>query len=925
MLCVDVNGTNPVPPYADWATAATNIQDAVDAAAPGDQVLVTNGVYQTGARPTDDGRTNRLVVDKPITVQSVNGQAVTLIEGAQLFRCVYLTNAAIISGFTLTNGTSGSCYCTGGGGVFCASTNEQVLNCLLINNSAGWEGAGVYCGTLSNCTFVGNAALNGGGGAAYSVVFNCAFTGNTAGFSGWGGGAYNATLFNCTISGGSAGWYGGGAAGCALNSCVIKNNTARYGGGGAVNSTLNNCTLTGNRFTESGGSGGGVGWSYGSGVTEVNNCILYNNVDLYGSPNNYGGGGNLNYCCTTPLPAGPGNFTDDPSFVNYAGGDLHLASNSLCINTGGDSYSTSITNDLDGNPRRVGAAVDVGAYEYQSVLPVPVAPSLQASWNNVVTGYVVAFTGQIGGRPTSSRWEFGDGTIVSNQLPNISHTWALPGNYAVGLRAYNASYPDGLAATVTVQVTAQSAWYVRATNTHPAFPYATWATAATNIQTAVDAAAVGAMVVVSNGVYQTGGRIVNGSMSNRVAVTRPMTVQSLNGAGVTLIQGFRAAGPTNGNSNVRCAYLANGAVLAGFTLTNGATRGTGDSTLEQSGGGVWCQLGSAIISNCVLVGNWATNYGGGVYQGTLNNCSLAGNTAYFGGGAYNAVLNNCIVISNTAVGPGIPGYNALGGGVYLGKLWNCLLAGNWASQGGGAYNSALTNCTLVGNTGTNYGGGGYSSTLRNCVMYYNISPNGSNYAFGSESYCCAAPLAAGTGNFTNAPLFVDFASGNLRLQSNSPCINTGANSSVAGITDLDGRPRVVGGNVDIGAYELQGAASGEFIGWLQNYGIPTDGSADFSDTDGDRLNNWQEWICGTNPTNALSVLKVLTPSNSLSGLRISWQSVTGKTYYVERGTDLLSRPAFYPLQSNIPGQAGTTSFFDTSANAGPYFYRIGVQ
>ena len=46
------------------------------------------------------------------------------------------------------------------------------------------------------------------------------------------------------------------------------------------------------------------------------------------------------------------------------------------------------------------------------------------------------------------------------------------------------------------------------------------------------------------------------------------------------------------------------------------------------GGGVYCESTSAVLSNCVLTGNYGHGYGGGAYGGTLNNCTLTGNSAW---------------------------------------------------------------------------------------------------------------------------------------------------------------------------------------------------------------------------------------------------------------------------------------------------------
>ena len=240
------------------------------------------------------------------------------------------------------------------------------------------------------------------------------------------------------------------------------------------------------------------------------------------------------------------------------------------------------------------------------------------------------------------------------------------------------------------------------------------------------------------------------------------------------------------------------AILDGFTITGGHANGMFPAGL---GGGMRNSHSSPTVINCTFAKNYA-EYGGGICNEwsspILINCIFVDNNALWkGGGIYNhessnPALTNCMFIGNSAVveygeGGGMSNYRSSP------TVTNCTFAGNSAvgeyGAGGGMYNSrsnpTLTNCILWGNAATT-GPQIYNKETSLIITYSDVQGGW-----------------PGEGNIDAAPCFVDAANGDYHLLPDSPCINTGDPDYIAepNETDLDGKPRIIGGRIDMGAYE----------------------------------------------------------------------------------------------------------------------------
>ncbi len=335
------------------------------------------------------------------------------------------------------------------------------------------------------------------------------------------------------------------------------------------------------------------------------------------------------------------------------------------------------------------------------------------------------------------------------------------------------------------------------------------------IQTAVNQAVAGDLILVAPGTYQTGeGTTPAASGKSRVVIAKNVTVRSTQGAQQTIIRGRKNSEELPyGPNSVRCVYMTAGA-LDGFTLLDGYADASSsplyapDSPII-NGGGV-----------CVPMGNRTPQ---------INNCIITGCSAYRGAGAYWGTLNNCTVVYNKS---------------------------NTANCGGGVWSSAVNN----------------SIVRFNQLDDFSLPDNTVDTSI--FKFCClsALPLQTthgavrdGGGNITADPAFI---TGTFIPSRSSPCVDRGANIYASGERDAAGMARIIGGSVDIGAYEANFMPYQLTVVNGSGSGIYTNGDVVAISTT-NAVSEWMTFIGWTGDTNTventmLSSTTLVMPASAIT-------------------------------------------------------------
>jgi serine protease len=414
-----------VPVVSSEAAAATvlrvplnypTIQAAIDAAAPGDTVLVSPGTYVERL----DFRA------KPITVESTDGPATTIIDGDRSGSVARIVagqgQTPVLRGFTIRNGTDTGLV--GGGGVYTSGGPALIEGNWVVDNFS-CNGGGIKA-EFSSATIRDNliadnrhpvcgGGLGGGGvlvaGAGTVQVLNNVIRGNVSdrdggGLSLWAAGT--PTISGNVITGNSMDiGVGGGISLVNQSDAVITNNfivgnSAIYGGGiawlvpsGPPGPTVVNNTIASNlalRATAVLADGFDAATRltnnilYGSGPETVVECDAFNDLNppviTFNDVFNAGSGPEYGGICTDQTGLN-GNISADPLFINAAAGNFHVQARSPVVDAGSNDGAPA--SDIDGDPRPLDgdgdgvAVVDIGADETPAGDTIPPAITCTAT------------------------------------------------------------------------------------------------------------------------------------------------------------------------------------------------------------------------------------------------------------------------------------------------------------------------------------------------------------------------------------------------------------------------------------------------------------------------------------------------------------------------------------------------------------------
>ena len=310
------------------------------------------------------------------------------------------------------------------------------------------------------------------------------------------------------------------------------------------------------------------------------------------------------------------------------------------------------------------------------------------------------------------------------------------------------------AATVAFNLSATE-WFVDRTRPDDSGNGQSVATAKRTIQAACSAASAGDVVTVLPGVYDEGGNTFTENSvvsSNRVYITKNLTLRSRDGADVTHIVGAKDSGVAQnaspwgmGPGAIRCIAVAKGVTdmkIEGFTIRDGATAFGSDSAPVRGGGVLNVQAqpgvtaaGYIVVRDCVFRDNTGTR-GGGMYGVTAVNCTFTGNRASsFGAAARECCLEGCVLYRNSTLGTANTAVVAYGyTAVNCTIAYNETLSAFYSIDGSAA--RFVSNCVAVANSGC-----GINQNIYTSITDVTGKPNGCLYVNESSSRIFVAPAA----------------------------------------------------------------------------------------------------------------------------------------------------------------------------------------